>query len=187
MLEKRFVRKFGKRQPPAMRSAGKRKRPFCMSEREGADSWSKRPTIRSHRRALPAEDRWSRSPLGSSWLVSGRMHLQKTGRTARPETGSTGTMLVRRSDIGSCHLWAAGQSSFEDADAYDALVEGLPALKISQRVVEYDHSPDEGAPGSLLSLGGHWYSCTGSPARRRSTGDCGSPTHTERHVGLADS
>jgi hypothetical protein len=37
---------------------------------------------------------------------------------------------------------------FEEADAYAALVEGRPALKISRRGVEYDHSPDEGIPGS---------------------------------------
>jgi len=51
----------------------------------------------------------------------------------------------------------------EAAAAYNALVEGRPALKISQRVVEYDHSPDKGAPGSLLSLEGHWYSCAVHP------------------------
>jgi hypothetical protein len=55
------------------------------------------------------------------------------------------------------------QACFEEADAYDALVEGRPALKISERVVEYDHSPDEGIPGSLLSLEGNWYSCTVHP------------------------
>ena len=52
---------------------------------------------------------------------------------------------------------------FKEADAYNALVEARPALKISQRVVEYDHSPDEGIPGSLLSLEGHWFSCTVHP------------------------
>jgi hypothetical protein len=111
---------------------------------------------------LPAEDRWTRSPGRYPDECTYKKLLAPLGQ--KPAVIAQCLFVDPISDLAI--LGQPDNEVFEEAAAaYNALVQGRPALKISQRVVECDHSPDKGAPESLLSLEGHWYSCAARAAQ----------------------